>query len=400
MFDYHNLNIEILGRTNSIFQEDYLKSIPEITEKIKGSKILILGAAGSIGSAFTKLICDYEPSIIHAVDINENNLVELVRNIRSSNLKNLNDFETFVLDYGSGDFIDFINYQKNYDYILNFTAIKHIRSERNVFTIKRLFNVNNLYLFDFLNKISNYDIKKFFSISTDKAVYPVSIMGVSKLFMEKILLYYSENFPVSTTRLANVAFSNGSLLFGFFYRLINRQPIAVPNDIYRYLISDIEASQICCIAVFCSENKEILIPKITTNFTEYKLSDIALNFIEYFGYKPRIFYSEQEAKNNTEIIKNNKLWPLYFFKADTSGERGNETFHYDDESINTLMFENIDVIERTKAPIKDDIDDIIFKLHNFKKNQQISKKEYIKLFKYYFSEFRHIEKDKNLDQKM
>ena len=257
-------DLSIIGRENPIFFEDINDNHLYLQNEVKNAKFLILGAAGSIGQAVTKEIFKRKPKLIHAVDINENNLVELVRDLRSTFNKSSTDFKTFALDIGSQEYKAFIGHYNNYDFVLNLSALKHVRSEKDPFTLMRMVTVNILNTIETIDYSILGTAKKYFCVSTDKAANPVNLMGASKSIMEMFLMLKSKQLKISTARFANVAFSDGSLLYGFMQRVMKKQPIAAPSDIKRYFITHQEAGELCMLSSMLGENNEIFFPNWVT----------------------------------------------------------------------------------------------------------------------------------------
>jgi FlaA1/EpsC-like NDP-sugar epimerase len=336
-------------RDSSLFEEAIRYNSALLIEKLKGARVLIVGAAGSIGSATTKKIAYYPLKNLTLIDICENNLAELVRDLRSSrDLKISYELTTIPIGIGSKEFDEFINRSKPFDYVLNFSALKHVRSERSIYSISRMFETNFLCLDKFLNKVP-YNIKSFFSISSDKAVNPANFLGASKNIMEQIMWKYSGKHNCTSSRFANVAFSDGSLLYSFIKRLQKEQPLVAPNDIQRYFISHEEAAQLCILSAFASEKDKVLIPSIKSNLTEEPLSKILESFLEFYGYKPYYCDNEEQAKEKVLELKDKKLWPCMLQKSNTSGEKKYEEFYYEWEYVNKDIYPNISTVNANYA---------------------------------------------------
>ena len=393
----------ILGREKSLFSQDIEDNQIEIKNKISNSNLLIIGAAGSIGSAFVSQVINFSPKSLHLVDISENNLVEIVRDIRSSNLKPPDDFKTFAIQLGSLEFDTFLKSQFNYDYVLNFAALKHVRSERDPFTTMRMFHTNVLSVQILLEHLSNYDIQNFFSVSTDKSVNPVSVMGATKAYMEKIMIMYSEDTPVSTTRFANVAFSDGSLLYGFHNRIEKNQPISAPSDVKRYFISHEEAGQLCLLACFLANNRDVYIPKLSSNENIYTLSEVATIFLDSKGLRPRLYSSEQEAIEATRSQNDSsKEWPCFFSPSNTTGEKPYEEFFTQEEKVDFDLYHNIGVINCSEIGANERalINNSLKSIHRLRDEGEWSKQDIIEAIRIIFPHLEHNELDKNLDQRM
>ena len=390
---------ELIKRDTKLFDEDIKINEKNLKKEVSSNKFLIIGGAGSIGQAITKELFKRDPITLHVIDINENNLVELVRDIRSSMGYIKGDFKTFILDCGSSYFESFFETNGPYDYVLNLSAIKHVRSEKDPYSIMRMIDINIINTINTLRIAEKFNAKKYFCVSTDKATYPVNMMGASKRIMENFLLDPKHKINVSTTRFANVAFSDGSLLHGFKKRIEKRQPIVAPRDIKRYFITPEESGQLCLLSCLMGKKDQIYYPIIKNNLKLISFSDIAINFINQIGYEYYPCKSEEEAKNSFFNLINTNKWPCYFFKSDTTGEKYFEEFFETDDETDENSFKNIGIVKNCKKMYKD-YDFFLNSLNEIKKNNKWTKVEIIKLFKSILPEFNHLEKGKNLDQKM
>ncbi|MBF0369975.1 MAG: polysaccharide biosynthesis protein [Magnetococcales bacterium] len=337
----------VLGRDASLFAEDIATHQSHLREIITGSRVLILGAAGSIGQAFVKQVVGYQPALLHLVDPSENNLVELVRDLRSSVLSVPEAFKTVAIDLGSSSFDHFLKAFGPYDHILNFAALKHVRSERDPYSLMRMLNVNVRFLDQLLAGLRDHPPQRFFSVSSDKAVRPQSLMGASKALMEKVLWDHSDRIHTTTARFANVAFSDGSLLHGFRYRLEKGQPLAAPNDVRRYFISHQEAGELCLLACFLGERRDILFPAQGEALPPGTFSEIAELFLESQGYRPRHFESAEAARAFAETRDpSSREWPCFFSPSDTTGEKPLEEFYEPGERIDLDRYRTIGVLHQ------------------------------------------------------
>ena len=368
-----------------------------LSEKIQNSKILIIGGAGTIGSSYIKNILKFKPSKIVVVDINENGLTELTRDLRSSDLLDYNPkYITYPVNLLSDTFDKIFNSEK-WDVVANFSAHKHVRSEKDKISVEALIK-NNVYgAIKLLNLCEQNPSKYFFSVSTDKAANPVNIMGASKSLMEKLILSKKNNFRVSTARFANVAFSNGSLLDGFIYRLNKKQPLSCPSDIKRFFVTPEQSGQICLLATFLGDTGNIFFPKLDFHKDQIYFKEIALDFLKENGFEPELVQSEKEAKE-FDFDKYPAKYPIYFFKTDTSGEKTYEEFYTEDEDyeINTydsLGFINTPEIKISFEDVEADFDDVF-------NNPNSNKLDIVTVIKKYIPDFMHIETGKHLDQKM
>ncbi|MDD5168496.1 MAG: polysaccharide biosynthesis protein [Syntrophales bacterium] len=362
---------------------------------------MVIGAAGSIGSAFVKQLVPYGPKSLHLVDISENNLVEVVRDLRSSLIELPDDFKTFAVAMGSDEFEKLLHSQKDYDYVVNFSALKHVRSEKDPYSLMRMYNTNVYYVKEMLDTLTGTKINKHFSVSSDKAANPANIMGATKIFMERILLAYSDRIPFSTARFANVAFSDGSLLHGFMQRLAKRQPFSAPYDVKRYFISHEEAGQLCLLSCFLGENRDIYFPKLNEDSDLLTFSEIAVQVLEASGFSPDICSSEDEAKQKAGLLNSDsKTWPCYFFASDTTGEKPFEEFYTDDDHVNMDRYRSVGVISQPPWKDQDAINLALEAFERIKKMDCWEKEDMVTAIKIIVPELMHEEKNKNLDQKM
>jgi len=383
----------------SIFHDDIEDKLSEINKKISVSKFLILGGAGTIGQAFVKEVFKRNPKKIHIVDISENNLAELVRDIRSSYGYINGDFKTYTLDIGSSEYEKFFKNDGNYDYILNFTALKHVRSEKDPFTLMRMIDVNIINTIKTINLSESSAVKKYFCVSTDKACNPVNLMGASKRIME--LFLFKKRFGISTSsaRFANVAFSDGSLLDSFKKRVEKRQPIVAPTNIKRYFITSKESAELCLLSCLFAKNNEIFYPKQNDNLQPILFTNLAIDFLNHLGYDHVKFNSEEEARKNVSKLVSEKKWPCYFSTSDTSGEKEIERFYNNDDILSLNRFKNIGVIKNRDSDYIE-LDTFLKKIDLIKAKDYWTKTEIIKIFNDLLFEFNHKEKQKNLDDKM
>jgi len=377
------------------FQDDLNDFI--LSSKLKLNTILIIGGAGTIGSSYIKQILKFRPSKIIVVDINENGLTELTRDLRSTNLLDYNpEYITYPVNLLSETF-DKVFKAEHWDVVANFSAHKHVRSEKDKISVEALIK-NNVYgAIKLLNLCSERPPKYFFSVSTDKAANPVNVMGASKSLMEKLILSKKNEFRVSTARFANVAFSNGSLLDGFIYRLQKQQPLSCPSDIKRFFVSPEQSGQICLLATFLGETGNIFFPKLDFHKDQIYFKDIALNFLEENGFNPELVSSEKEAKEFDFINKPNK-YPIYFFKTDTSGEKTYEEFYTEEEDYELNKFNSLGYIISPEVEIS--FKEVISDFDSVFDNPNSKKADIVTIIKKYVPDFMHIETGKHLDQKM
>ena len=361
------------------------------------SNILVIGGAGTIGSSYIKQILKYKPSKITVVDINENGLTELTRDLRSSNLLDYNpEYITYPVNLLSNTFDKIFN-SESWHVVANFSAHKHVRSEKDKISVEALIKNNVFGAIKLLNLCEQHKPKYFFSVSTDKAANPVNIMGASKSLMEKLILSKKDQFRVSTARFANVAFSNGSLLDGFIHRLNKRQPLSCPDDIKRFFVTQEQSGQICLLATFLGDTGNIFFPKLDFHKDQIYFKDIALDFLKENGFEPKLVQSENEAKE-FGFDKYPTQYPIYFFKTDTSGEKTYEEFYTEDEDFEINKYDSLGFIN--PQVIKISFEDVESDFENVFNNLNSDKSDIVTIIKKYIPDFMHIETGKHLDQKM
>ena len=391
---------KFLERYDSFIQEDYSNSRDIITKNVMKSRIVVLGGAGSIGSKVVELLCSYNPSLIHVIDINENGLVELVRNIRSSQGYTTGEFKTFVMDIGHNDFEKFINNGEGYDIWLNFSAMKHVRSEKDAYSLMRLININIINTYKTLKLASKSNAKKYFSVSTDKAANPINLMGASKRIMEKILGAFSNHIDVSSARFGNVAFSSGSLLDGMINRFNFMQPLVAPKDVVRYFITSEEAAKLSILATFMGKNGELFIPNSNLRNLECSFPKIVKNFLDYKGYQMDICSSEEEARQKVKTINSKNKWPCYLFDTDTDGEKLKEIFIGKNDKLKEDRFSKLQIISLKNICKIDDIEIFIKSIDNLRNKKTWSVAEISNLIKFLIKDFEHYHTGKSLDSRM
>jgi len=395
------VNIQsLIGRDFGLLTSDLKRHEINLKEIVKNARFLVIGAGGTIGQAVTREIFKRKPAAIHAVDINENSLVELVRDIRSSLGYADVDLRTFAIDCASREFEALCSSVDDYDYVFNLSAVKHVRSEKDPFTLMRMVRVNILNTLKTLKITQSSGTKKYFCVSTDKAANPVNMMGASKTIMEMFLMRESLNQSISTARFANVAFSDGSLLHGFKQRIEKRQPISAPKDVQRYFVTPQESGEICLFSGLLGENREIYFPKLNEKTHLNTFSDIAVRYLEALNYKAYVCETEDEARNRSEELINQGFWPCYFFDSDTTGEKGVEEFYSQKEIVNFLRYDGLGVI--SKEPHFDDANLELFLngIYDLLGKSSWNKKDILKLFFELLPSFEHAETGKYLDQRM
>ena len=392
--------LDLIGREKALFTQDIEKYNNELKNIVSNSTFLVIGGAGSIGQAVTKEIFKRNPKKLHVVDISENNMVELVRDIRSSYGYIDGDFQTFALDIGSIEYDAFIEADGKFDYVLNLSALKHVRSEKDPFTLMRMIDVNIFNTDKTIQQSIKKGTKKYFCVSTDKAANPVNMMGASKRIMEMFLMRKSKEIAISTARFANVAFSDGSLLHGFNQRIQKRQPIVAPNDIKRYFVTPQESGELCLMSCIFGENRDIFFPKLSEDLHLITFADIAVKYLAQIGYEPYLCSTEDEARELIKTLPNEKKWPCLFTNSDTTGEKDFEEFFTDKEVLDMHRFENLGII-KNKLIINDELlNHFESSINNLKTNLKWSKEEIVDLFHTMIPDFGHKETGKYLDGKM
>ena len=392
--------LELIGRTNKLFIEDINIHKDELADAVSSSRFLVLGAAGSIGQAVTKEIFKRNPKKLHVVDISENNMVELVRDIRSSFGYIEGDFRTFALDIGSVEYDAFIKTDGNYDYVLNLSALKHVRSEKDPFTLMRMIQVNILNTDKTIQQSIDNNIKKYFCVSTDKAANPVNMMGASKRIMEMFVNRKSQEINISLARFANVAFSDGSLLHGFNQRLEKNQPLVAPNDIRRYFVTKQESGELCLMSCIFGENRDVFFPKLSEDLHLITFAEIAQKYLEKKGLKPIICKTEEEARNYAKNSLDGKTWPCLFTESDTTGEKDFEEFYTEKEILDLNKFQNLGVIKNELSFDSLKLNKFENSITKLKTNKEWNKKQIVDLFFDLIPNFGHKETGKYLDSKM
>ena len=392
--------LSLIGRKNKLFSKDVAQHEDELGKIIADSSFLVVGGAGSIGQAVVKEIFKRNPKILHVVDISENNLVELVRDIRSTIGYGSGEFQTFAIDCGNVEFEALFNASGGYDYVFNLSALKHVRSEKDPFTLMRMTTVNILNTLKGVQLARQGGAIKYFCVSTDKAANPVNMMGASKRIMEKFLFNESCSQKISMARFANVAFSDGSLLHGFNQRIAKRQPITAPNDVRRYFVTPQESGELCLLSGLFGENREILFPKLSKDLHLVSFSEIAIRYLEQLGYEPYLCQSEDEARSRSEKLIAVRKWPCYFFKSDTTGEKDFEEFYTDKEDLDLDRFDGLGVIKNLAVSDEADLKLFLTRIEGLRQQGVWRKEDILSLYLNLVPEFSHTETGKNLDQRM
>lgn len=392
--------LDLIGRNKELFINDIASQEARLAEVVTTSRFLVLGGAGSIGQAVTKEIFKRNPKKLHVVDISENNMVELVRDIRSSYGYIDGDFQTFALDIGSIEYDAFIKADGAYDYVLNLSALKHVRSEKDPFTLMRMIDVNIFNTDKTIQQSIDAGVKKYFCVSTDKAANPVNMMGASKRIMEMFLMRKSEQISISTARFANVAFSDGSLLHGFNQRIQKQQPIVAPNDIKRYFVTPQESGELCLMSCIFGENRDIFFPKLSESLHLITFAEIAVKYLKQRGYEAHLCATEDEARELVKTLPENGKWPCLFTSSDTTGEKDFEEFYTENEVLDMNRFENLGIIKNEPLYNQELLALFEQKIAAMKEKREWDKDQIVELFHTMIPDFGHKETGKYLDSKM
>ena len=400
-----NLNLfiskHVTKREQSMFLADIENNRKILSEKIKGKKVLVIGGAGSIGSSFIKAVLPFEPATLVVIDTNENALAELTRDLRSTkDMYVPEDYVPYPMDFASPVFEKMFRKRGGFDIVGNFSAHKHVRSEKDIYSIEALVQNNVLHAKKLLDLLAEFPPEEYFCVSTDKAANPVNIMGASKRIMEDVIFAYSDKFPVKTARFANVAFSNGSLPAGFLERIQKLQPLSAPSDVKRYFVSPQESGQICMLACMLGENREIFFPKLK-EAQMMTFDKIATALLKENGYKVLECASDEEAiEKALELHKGSKLYPVHYSESNTSGEKGFEEFFTEEEKVDMSRFVALGTIKDKEIPNVKKIEVLFEKLETAFEDLNVTKEEIVSIIKDYLPNFEHIEMGKSLDSKM
>ena len=391
----------VTKRPDSMFLGDIEKNADKLIEKIEGKSILVIGGAGSIGSSYIKAVLEFKPKSLVVVDINENALAELTRDLRSTKGMYVpKDYIPYPMDFASPVFEKMFKNRGGFDIVANFSAHKHVRSEKDIFSIEALLQNNVLHAKKLLDLLAEFPPEEYFCVSTDKAANPVNIMGASKRIMEDMIFSYSDKFPVKTARFANVAFSNGSLPNGFLSRISKQQPLSAPSDVKRYFVSPKESGQICMLSCMLGANREIFFPKLEeTQMMRFDL--IATALLQEYGYEVLQCESDEEAiEKAEELKKGSNKYPVHYSGSTTSGEKAYEEFFTDEELVDMKRFDSLGVIVGKDIPDINKVEVLINELDKAFDKADLTKEEIVSIIKAYLPNFEHIEKGKSLDSKM
>tara|TARA_B100000768_G_scaffold156257_1_gene153732 strand:+ start:435 stop:1646 length:1212 start_codon:yes stop_codon:yes gene_type:complete len=390
----------VTKRENSFFENDLINNKEKLLKEIKGKSILVIGGAGTIGSSYIKAALSYHPSELIVVDTNENGLTELTRTLRSdSNITVPEIYLTYPMSFNSDVFYKMAKSHGAFDIVANFAAHKHVRSEKDSFSIEAMIKNNVLDAKQFLDYLKLNKPSHFFCVSTDKAANPVNVMGASKKLMENVIMSYSNDIKITTARFANVAFSNGSLLYGYIERLLQRQPISCPSDVKRFFVSPEESGEICLLTSILGNSGDIYFPMLNEKqLVNFK--SITKDFFKYLKKEIKICKSEKEAKEIALKLSDNSAYPVYFFKTDTSGEKLYEEFYTSEDEVNFELYESIGVVTNSLKPSFSEMELTIKEIEVLFKRESYNKEDVIKILNKILPNFNHIETGKTLDQKM
>ncbi|WP_417169781.1 UDP-N-acetylglucosamine 4,6-dehydratase [Victivallis sp.] len=391
----------VTQRNGSMFREDLTANWERLSKEINGKRVLVIGGAGTIGSSYIRALLPFRPASLVVVDLSENGLTELTRDLRSTyGMYVPSDYRTYPLSFADPIFEKIFRTEKGFDIVANFSAHKHVRSEKDVYSVQALLENNVLKARRLLELLAEFPPAHFFCVSTDKAANPVNIMGASKRVMEDMIMAYADRFKVTTARFANVAFSNGSLPAGFVERLMKRQPLSSPSDVKRYFVSPEESGQICLMACILGKNREIFFPKLGEE-QMMTFSTIADRLLKSMGYEPYRCCSEEEARKfAAEMPENSREYPVYYFTSDTTGEKSFEEFYVAGERLDLERFQALGVITGGTGRPMDEVETFLQQLANLLQQPGVTKVEIVQALKSFLPNFEHHETGKNLDQKM
>lgn len=402
MFDLRQfISNHVTGRPISMFADDIAVNRETLQAEIENKSVCVIGGAGSIGSSFIKAVLPFKPSKLVVVDLNENGLAELTRDLRSTyGMYVPEEYRAYTLNFADPIFERIFREEKGFDIVANFSAHKHVRSEKDKYSVQALIENNDIKAKKFMDLLCEYPPQHFFCVSTDKAANPVNIMGASKRIMEDMVMAYNSKFKVTTARFANVAFSNGSLPDGWVQRVMKKQPLAAPNDVRRYFVSPEESGQICMLACILGKNGEVFFPKLGED-QMLTFSTICDAYVKAIGCEKKEFSTDNEAKKfASEMAFENKDYPVVYFKSDTTGEKAYEEFYVPGEKINLERFGSLGVIEETSRRPMAEIDAFFAEMESIFTRPDFTKEEVVQAIKRFIPNFEHEEKGKNLDQKM
>jgi FlaA1/EpsC-like NDP-sugar epimerase len=394
------IKTHITKREKSLFEADINANKDLLSTNIKGKSVLVIGGAGTIGSSYVKAILNFQPSKLYVVDTNENGLTELTRDLRSTQSQYIPDeYKTYPMNFGDEVFRKMFVNEGPFHIVANFAAHKHVRSEKDHYSIEAMIDNNVFKAKEFLDLLTQFKPEHFFCVSTDKAANPVNVMGASKKLMEEVIMAFSTDIKITTARFANVAFSNGSLLDGYIQRLFKKQPISCPSDVKRFFVSPEESGQICMLACVLGQSGDIYFPKLEEN-QMVNFKDITLDFFSEMAIPVAECMSDEEARNKASLMSIEDPHPVYFFTSDTSGEKLYEEFYTPADEVDLSMYEGMGVIKNAVKPSKTQIETCISELKDLMTSTDYDKSSIVSLMKKHLPDFEHIETGKSLDQKM
>lgn len=392
--------LNLLGRHEPLFDQDISQHECVLRDMLANARCLVIGGAGTIGQAVTRELFKRDPAALHVVDISENNMVELVRDIRSTIGYGKGDFRTYAIDCGSPEFSALFQAEGPYDYVFNLSALKHVRSEKDPFTLMRMIQVNVFNTVSTLLMAKAGGAKKYFCVSTDKAANPVNMMGASKRIMELFLMRESLTQPISMARFANVAFSDGSLLHGFNQRFAKRQPISAPYDVRRYFVTQQESGELCLLSAMLGENRDIFFPKLSEKLHLITFSEIAQKYLRGLGYEPYECQTEDEARGRADELIRQRKWPCYFFNSDTTGEKDFEEFFTEKEDLDMSRLTSVGIIRNDAQFDEGQLLRFETGVNALRSSGSWTKAQLVEMFFEMLPDFAHLETGKYLDQRM
>lgn len=391
----------VTGRQTSMFAADIEANRERLIDEIAGKSVLVIGGAGTIGSSFIRAILPFRPAALTVVDINENALTELTRDLRSTPGGFVPEqYVTYPMNFNDAVFDKMFRAHRGFDIVANFSAHKHVRSEKDVYSVEALLENNVLRARKLLRLLEEYPPRHYFCVSTDKAANPVNIMGGSKKIMEDMIMAYSDKFPVTTARFANVAFSNGSLPDGWMQRIARRQPLSAPNDVTRYFVSPDESGEICMLACMLGNSGEIYFPKLSKEQVK-TFSSIATELLQTLGYRVVECQSEQEAIDMAaRLTDTDSDYPVYYSGSNTTGEKPYEEFFTETETTDMTRHGALGVVTGLQPRPMAEIDQLFEDLTAAFEKPDTTKAEIVVIMKRFLKNFDHQEKGLYLDSKM
>jgi hypothetical protein len=343
----------------------------------------------------------WHPACIDLVDTDENGLVDLVREAHASGVPFSRDSAIAALDFTGPEFAPFVRSRPIHDFVLNFAALKHVRSESDPFTAMRMLRVNALSHGAVLALLSERPPQRYFVVSSDKAVRPANLLGASKALMERLALARSAQVPFASARFANVAFSRGSLLDSFLQRLERAEPFAGPSDVRRYFIAREEAAELCLLGCCAIPAGAIVAPPQDERLTLQSFPEIAEKILQHFGFVPLPCTSAAEAVQRARDRKSlDPQWPCFFSPSNTSGEKPTEEFISPGEGWATDPQTGITIIHQPLRAPQSALDTTVSKLEHLLTGRQWTRSDLIEAVRLAVPEFVHAESNGSLHQKL